>query len=257
MFWFKKKKVTLDCFTTDPFVYEYAKISTAVKHLPEWWKQLPKLSNETQNMKRCIGFTTLFKKSFVIPMWSNLQIKMSSVEDRIFECESDLPPIHPEEGVKYPWNPVEWHPKSQFNGFVEDDYQHLKLISPWIFKTNCLVDFHFSDPMWNRKNVSDYSVLSGIVNYKYQMNSHVNIVAQYRSLPRSFSFNPGDPLVMLTPITDGVVEIKNHLIDWKERQRIDPHLRLNKTYNSYSTSKEFLSAHDERNKSKCPLGFSK
>ena len=38
-FWFKKPKVILECFTTEEIVYEHAKIDSAVKFFPDWWKK--------------------------------------------------------------------------------------------------------------------------------------------------------------------------------------------------------------------------
>jgi len=35
MFWFKKKKIVLDCFTADPVAFNYAKIDRATKYYPD------------------------------------------------------------------------------------------------------------------------------------------------------------------------------------------------------------------------------
>ena len=73
-FKFIKNKIVLDCFTARADVFEHSKIARASEYVPQWWKSLPKpeisfekiAKNEVSNMKGCVGFTELFKNSFVI-----------------------------------------------------------------------------------------------------------------------------------------------------------------------------------------------
>jgi len=76
------------------------------------------------------------------------------------------------------------HPPEQYQGFLDDSYQHIKLSNPWALKTNKFVEFIWTDPTWSRSNLFDYSVLPGVVDYRYQQDAHINLFFQYLKEPR-------------------------------------------------------------------------
>ena len=45
MFWNRKKDIVLDCYTSNPFAYNLARINYGYHFIPEWWKQTPKIEN--------------------------------------------------------------------------------------------------------------------------------------------------------------------------------------------------------------------
>jgi hypothetical protein len=58
-FFHRRKKIVVDCFTTDAFAYDYAPITRGSKAFPDWWTKLPiadvndiDFSIEKFNMKR-------------------------------------------------------------------------------------------------------------------------------------------------------------------------------------------------------------
>jgi hypothetical protein len=67
-----QKPVVIDCYTDNPHAFEYAKPSKATEFLPKWWKSLPKDGHA--NMSRCAGFIDLYRKSYVLPMWSDFDV---------------------------------------------------------------------------------------------------------------------------------------------------------------------------------------
>lgn len=264
MFWFKKKKVVLDCFTVDPFSYEFAAIAPATKYYPNWWQELPSINEAIQNdavrkfvtMKHCRGFTDLFKSSYMIPFWGHLKILVDENQS-VFKWDAN-----------YSWNEnlkqVVEHSRNQFTGFVGENFQHLKLTSPWHFRTNKYLKFMMSDPIWCRKDLTSYSVLPGVVDYKYQLGSNINLMVEYKDGERSIKFKPGDPIAMLTPLTEDDIELKCHLISEIQLQKEFPFHRLyDRTNNTidtiqrYASSKLFINQHEQRNKPKCPFGFGK
>ena len=85
IFKFAQKKIVLDCFTTNPEVVEYAPISYAIKHIPQWWKDLPEtyLSEDgftnRGTMRYCAGMVDYYKKSIAIPMWADFSLKIHHI----------------------------------------------------------------------------------------------------------------------------------------------------------------------------------
>ena len=269
MFWFKSKKIILDCFTTDPFAHEYATILPATKYYPEWWANLPPTVEKEEvrewgflkgkvvkeavpTMKGCRGFTDLYKNSFIIPYWGNLEFFVKNKEEKCYHWQSDYDP-------KFPYSTH--HPPLQYSGWVSDDYQHAKLVSPWLFKTNRYVKFALVDPLWNRNELSNYTVLPGVLDFKYQFEININLMIKCESEERSFLLSPGNPVAQLIPLSEETVEVKNHIISPNEVARLSPGGRIHYSgspgLKKYSRVKSFLQKHEERNKPKCPFGFGK
>ena len=192
MFWFKKKKIVLDCFTDDHFAYEYTRISKATKHFPEWWESLSNmvvnnsLSNMVDNnpynpasnkkflqkiptMKHCRGILDLYKNSFVVPFWGNLRIEYDFINDT-YKWAADYK-INIEVAVSN-------HIKAQYGSFGKGGISHLKIAPPWILKTNKSVNFLLHDPIWNRENFSSYTVLPGVMDFKYVRHINTNIILE-------------------------------------------------------------------------------
>ena len=254
MFWFKPKTTVLDIFTDDPFVYEHAKIDWAVKYYPEWWKKLPILhpSDGLPTLKSCRGFTRLHKKSLVIPMWRNLKLDIEDNTVRQFKWNffTALLPYTTTGPL------LSSHHSEQYQGFVNEDYQHIKLSAPWWVRCNKFVEFMYSDPVWSRPNINDFTVLPGVVDYKYQPTTNVNIMFKYEDKAREIVLHVGDPIAMLTPLTGERIKLKHHLIDTKEIERELPTLRIGSTLkNKYKDRMKFINDKDKSEASKCPFGF--
>lgn len=260
MFWFKRKKIVLDCITSNPFVYEYAKISKAVKCYPDWWLNLPKINADDDigkvNMKYCKGFTDLYLNSIIIPFWGNLVVQPSK-DKKMFKWNSDfnIPKIKGGENI-------EVHTQELYEGFIDDRFQHFKLMSPWCIKANKNTKFLLHDSMWNRRDLSEYFMLPGVVDFKYQNGCNINLMFEYKDTNKNISFTPAHPVAMLTPLSEEDVEIKNHLVSDQEFER---HNSLSKIFFSmfnnpikkYNTNKSFIDKHHKRSEPKCPFGFGK
>lgn len=266
MFWFKRKKIVLDCYTVDPFAFEYCQISKATNHYPEWWQNLPGTKSKIfdgsitptsfATAKHCRGFIDLYRKSFILPMWGNILMDVGSREDRMFSwrCNFD---------AAYSDAPVLHHLAEQIEGYVDTSFQHIKLASPWLLDTNKkYVGFLMHDPLWNRSDLTEYSILSGVLDFKYQASSNVNLIAQFKEKPRKIHLRPGEPIAMLTPLSDNDIDVKCHLIDKSDIHRHTMQQRIffpvsDNEQVKYSTVKKFIDKHEENNKPKCPFGFGK
>lgn len=248
MFFFKRKKVTVDCFINNPVIYELFKIDHAHKFAPKEWKQLPPFvemkslqdpgSKEmipVPTSKRCVGIVNLFTSGFILPSWTDFKIEMK------------------QDGLFYKHDPMNNldaspHPKFMYWKELYDGYQHVKLASPWIIKEKTGVNFSWQQCTYhNTERHANYHALSAIIDFKAQHNSHVNMFIQKGT---TVEFKAGEPLVQLLPLTEREVELKCHLVDQQEYARLA---------NAYSIKSMWYGQHRElynqKTESKCPFGF--
>ena len=231
------KPVVLDCYTADPSVFEYAKIDKATKFFPDWWRNIPK-DSPTPTMKMCSGFLDLYKKSFVLPLWSDFFVTFK--DDGSFTWNY---PLDTESSA-------DWHGPHQYPNWVDKSTQHLKLISPWVIHCDEEIYFQMSPVIYSRNNLFDWVGLSGVVEYKYQHTTHVNIFFNLKE-KKEFSIEFGEPLLFILPITERKVIIKTHLVSKEEfalKQSIFP-----KSRNRYLLSKKIKKQQEQ--KSGCPFKF--
>lgn len=255
-FWKKNKSIVLDCFTSDPFVYEYAKIAPSTQYYPEWWKNIKpeievgksEISGQPimrPTIKGCRGLTSLYKHSFVIPMWDFVTIETFNTK---FEWTST-----------HNKHSIERHPSIQYDGWVNNSkYSHFKLVSPWWCKTDSEINFMYVDPVWSRSGLTDYNVLPGVMDFKYQNSTNVNIMVEHKDTLKTVKFSVGDPLVHIVPLTDKEVHLRCHLVGERDLDGVIPDTRLNDnglSYKQYAFKKKFIDNYNERNKKKCPFGF--
>ena len=248
-FFHRKKKVVVDCFTSNPNAYNYAKIKRASKSIPEWWKNLKPIdsSNRTfrneagqidlqSNMRKCYGFLELFKRGIVLESWTDFNLE-------IFQNNFDW---HHTSGPA----PVS-HDRNQI-GFGFANYHHLKLNSPWFFSEKTGLHFGFVGAEWNLENYN-FKVLPGVIEFMVNKSTNVNIMIPRANQNSSYKIEilTSQPLVHIYPLNDDVeVEYKNHLVD---------HSFMSKTFTVGSTPSHYeLIKIYEKNlgtKSKCPFGF--
>ena len=273
LFKFKKKKIVVDCFTADPLTFEQTPIAPATQYLPQWWKSLPAYASDggnhynndtesnTRNMKGCVGFTQYFKQSLAIPLWGGIRIDLTDNIEKKYRWltaynTSDL-------GMAEKADLIAWHGSQQFHGFLDDTYQHLKISAPWRLKCKYDIPFAFTDPVWCRNDITSYTTLPGILNFKYQHAVNVNIFVQYRAQPRTIVLQLGQPLAFLTPLTEDEVIFKPQLVSSKELRRHCPINRFifdpDSPSTPYNQSKKFINQKEDRESTNkgCPFGFGK
>lgn len=236
----RRSTITLDCFTTIPYVYDFAKIEMASKHIPNWWIKTSKFNeNNEPTIKNCRGFIDYYTTGFVIPSW--------------FEVELEL--YKEQEINKFRWRSsndqfktIGSHSLEQFSGFCLPNGMNIKLTSPWLFKTNSKINFVWGQPTWNSRDmVEKITVLPAVVNFYYQHETHINFftIASADKIS-TLKIHPKTPLVILHPCTEKKIIIKNHLVDEKEYNRINgvKNLVLNNTYeeliNSFQNRKKLI-----------------
>lgn len=204
----------MDCFTTNAVVYNMAKIQPAIKFIPEWWKDLAPTCGEHLHikdgtLKKCSGFIDLYKSGFILPMWSDLAIDIGEIGSNSFRYQySDQE------------SSIEFHNEDQRGQFcIQENYEHLKLMSPWFVKSNQNINWLFTDVVWNSTNLLPYRILTGMVNFKYAEYTHINIIFLRQQKEQQIFISYKTPLVHIIPITEKKINLKHHLVDEQEMSK--------------------------------------
>jgi hypothetical protein len=245
MFFFKKKQITVDCFTDIISVYNHAKIDYSNKFFPDWWKNMPNeytrieknIEVAQSTLKRCNGFIDLHKQGFTIPLWSDLVIKTydnGKFEHLYSDIVNPLPLVQHDERMMGP----------EFNNFI-----HIKLVSPWLMKEKTGTKFFLSSSMWESPSLlPKIHIMPGVLNFKDQVQNNINTFVSKAN--NTIKLNFKQPLIQLVPLTDQEVKIKCHLISREEWQKIL--IEKNMTVSFQNGYKKIKAAETE---SKCPFGF--
>jgi hypothetical protein len=240
-FFHRKPTIVVDCFTVDPNAYKYAPIVQSKKTLPEWWKKLPSTNPdayplEHKNMKTCFGFNELYKRGCVIESWSDYKIIVNE-KGYTYHYSSYYPPEE--------HDPIQWG-----SGFK--NHFHMKLSSPWFLREKTGVYFNFIPALWNLDNY-DFKILPGILNFKYQNQTNINIMLPVKKEEYIIDIRMGQSLVQLIPLRDDLnYEYKNHLIS---KQEYDNFFEKSGSANFRGIRDviSLIKRNEKRNSSKCPF----
>ena len=253
IFIFKKKEITIDAFTNLSVAFNSFPIRRASKSFPDWWKKHParimtnyhdasndnseKIDIPTATIKTCDGIFDLYNSGFIIQLWTDLTLKTSETGSWIYSSKNILN--------------ATGNSESQF-GENFNNYIHIKLISPWIIKEKTGVNFLFTPTVWNNTDYWNHMhFLPGVVNYKTQSATHVNLFVN--KVNQTIHMSAGIPLAHVIPLSENKINIKCHLIDDMEYQK----LNVSRSYFSYfNAHKNFKKLIEQReSESKCPFGF--
>lgn len=221
-----KKPIVVDFYTDRVDLYNYARPVKASKTFPEWWKNLPIISNPDPidpraSMKGCVGFLDLYANGFVLPIWSDLNVVVGPAESDFYQW-------------KYADNlsNAEVHIQHQRGDYLPPShYQHLKLICPWACVCKEDIQWVFLGAMWNFEKPEDVLIPPAVVDFKHQALLNVNMFFPKGDKERMISFEQGQPLVHIIPMTDRPVVFNYHLVSTKELKTYDTALLwFNKAY---------------------------
>lgn len=244
----KPKKIVLDCFTYVSYAYDYAKIESAIKFIPKWWKDTPGINTEINKatIKHCQGLIELYKRGIVLPAWFSMNINI---------LEAGNPDIFIWESSNSNVDINNCHPQGQFNGFAGADGINIKLSSPWALKTKEEIYFSWSEPTWSIRNlITNISVLPGVVNYKYQHATDINLFATLKDgTKQQVIIEPLTPLAILHPLTEKEIIIKNHLVSKDEWYRLHGANRLFFARNPQDSIKLYKSKKNLIDEIGCPF----
>ncbi len=204
-FFFKKPKIYIDCFTSNLNAFELFPIQESVNFYPDWWKTLPKthtsiaeegIEIQRPTMKSCDGFTALYQKGFMIPLWSDLVIEtqQNGYRYRFADDTSDI--------SSHDFNQM----SKEFMAYI-----HFKITSPWRIREKEGIKFLFFQPSYNHiRTLLEWHVVPGMVDFKYQYATNINFLTAKN---RRFELSAGLPLVHLVPLTEKEIVVRTHIVD--------------------------------------------
>jgi hypothetical protein len=246
MFFFKSKEIHLDCFVYRDDVHDFFPIDYSHKFFPQWWKDLPKYNppegrkrHDSGTMKMCVGLTEYYKNSFMIPMWTDMLITPAETgfnvdfSDRITKGGS--------------------HDIIQMGNLIDpDEFAQFKITCPWFLKCKDDIKFAWSQPIWNFSKIDQIIVPPGILDYKYQRGSNINI---FFPMGKRILIESGQPLVNVRPITEKKLKLHRHLVSVEEMDKVS---RINASISfvgKYNKIKQIIKK--QESEKKCPFGFGK
>lgn len=250
MFIFKKKTLNLDFFTSRPSAHDLFPPDYSNKFIPEWWKKLPQTFEKpgaffpTGTIKSCYGFRSYYKQGFMIPLWSDFAIDVAQAGDINTRWKFSDDSI------------ASSHPPDQWDAYLSPlYYTHIKLHSPWFVTCKDPVDFIVQQPLWNQTEIGNYTLLPGVVDFKYQQSTQINMMVKHLDNRRRFIIPSGTPIIQFVPLTDRKIKIHTHLVSVEEEEKIWKRPIKISFVNKYAKVKKIVSEREE--KSKCPFSFFK
>jgi hypothetical protein len=239
MFFIKRKELVVDAFCSENFSHAYneAPIEYAYKFYPKWWKDLEytkfnfdKMAREA-TMKTCTGLIDHYKNGLIIPLWSDLAIKIIENGEYHYKFSDKL-------------SKVSHHISNQRVNFYMN-YINLKVESPWKLRTKENINFVAIDPFWNNDNIKDIVFTPGTLNFNDQHSTHMQLLFEQTNQNIMIPFK--QPMMHLIPMSEKKIVLKKHLISDKEY--LDKFLSYTET--------TFLGKYTKRRSyKKCPFGFS-
>lgn len=213
MFWFSKKPtIVLECFTYEKHVAEEYPIIEAAKTVPEWFSNMKGdyLFNgfiPRATVKKCPAIVRNITSGIILPIWSDLALKNNTQTQEYFWAFSDGTNCEP-------------HDREQWDAFKSpSESAHLKLLSPWRFKTKQDIKFLWQSPYYHKTNPL-LEIVQGIDCYQHThsttINCFIDITKDYNTLIRA-----GSPLVHLIPLSDSHIKIKINVISKEEWLKLD------------------------------------
>lgn len=199
-------EIVLNCYTYLPYAYEYAQIDFAINYAPPWWKKMPSYSVDTDKatLKSCVAVLDYFKKGIVIPSWFEMDVNVNEkTNDLWYTWIASNPDVATDNS----------HTPDQIPGFANKDGKNIKITSPWKFTTEEEIYFSWTEPSWHLRDLLSYiTVLPAVINFKFQNSTEVNLFVINKDAPEKFTIPALTPLVILHPLTEKKIIIKNHLI---------------------------------------------
>ena len=211
-FFTRRKTITVDCFTANTNAYDLFPIDRAKQFFPSWFKKLPSTTEvesgagvpiKQRTMKGCVGLTSLYTTGFIMPLWSDLVVQTHG-QNYSYQYADNT-------------SEIGFHSLDQL-GTEFAQYTHIKLISPWRIREKSGINFLYTGLPWSHpRDIMTQHTPPGMVEYKYQHTSHINMLLRKG---QRYDFDAGRPMVHLMPITEHNVELKLHVVGPNELMRV-------------------------------------
>lgn len=241
MFFIKKKKIILDAFVSEGWIYNNNPIQSSSKFIPKWFKNSKPFYTDDgyipkETLKQCPAISSLIMKGITLPLWTDYAFKYDHDNKEIkWGCGDTL------DG----YAEAETHDAIQWESFADKTrYFHFKIISPWLFRTKEDIDFYWDRSYFNQKLEVPYSTVPGIINYQRQTGTHINMFIDMHKLTKNehgfytFNIEAASPVAQLIPLSERNVEVKNHLVSKTEYRDIQNNYKKVFFTNNYKKIKK-------------------
>lgn len=203
---FFKKSIILNCYTSRSDVFNYFPIQETKKTFPKWLKTLKKsyfnsVEDCLYTVKNCPAFVDYFLTGFTLPLWSDLALTVGKNGTDAYrwqysDCRSQ----------------IDFHSLDQM-GLDIKDYQHFKLLSPWVFSCSEDINFLWSRPSWRFGDMPEtVQILDGVVNYKINAATHINMLVKKTEKNQNILLSAETPMAHIIPLTERKIVLKTHLV---------------------------------------------
>lgn len=193
-------------FAIDPrfySAYSIYKPDYSYKFLPSWFKNLPHhlpiktgydVEFDISSVKKCPGIRTNLFNGFIIPMWSDLYIKVMPDKTYYYNTADEKTSCHS-------------HMPDQFKGFY-DSHVHIKIASPWRIKTHKEIKFYWTEPYYFHQEPRSFVIMPALMEFYYQHTTNIHIFAPVKKEPYTIKLQAGDPLIQLIDTGDNKLPIE-------------------------------------------------
>lgn len=206
----KKKNPSITFSTFDPYLLKNFPPAYNSEAMPDWFKQTPGFMGEGSissnfeplkgpTIRRCPAITDYFLNGLIIPLWTDIEFFVDSKEKHLEWRYSNN-----YEGIRL----VQPHHPGQFPT-LSNKYLHAKIISPWIADCTHNIKWLQTMPVYASSEFEDQDVvfLDGVLNYKNNFSTHVNLFFPIRKNNYSVKFSAGKPFQKLIPLTERPINI--------------------------------------------------
>jgi len=192
LFKFKSKPIYIDFFTNDYALYDLFKIEPTSKHKPNWLsKDLP--------IRYCPGLSDFLKNSYVIRSWSDIMINVDTHGN--VQTNGSNPSLY-----------VTSNSVSHRGNFInQDNYQHLKILSPWVSKASESISCAFYGAAWhNEMFLGTLCNLPAMRNFYYEFNWNIHYMLNKKNVNNTQMIYTNEPLQYFLPLTEKKVNVRCH-----------------------------------------------
>jgi hypothetical protein len=205
----KKEKIKLTCNAPSTGLIDLFPIVKGRDKMPDFFKSLPKQDIKTakfNNVRICPGLTDLYNRSVVMSSWQDYEIKIHPNG----QCEVYCP----QEQWSAEQHPIDIQASGAWPGYI-----NIKLASPWLIECNRPILWTMVQAVWDQQTPDDFTVVPGMLEFKYQNMSNINLLFKIPEQTKEYKIKAGDSLALLVPNTEEDFDIENVYMDdskWKK-----------------------------------------
>jgi hypothetical protein len=238
---FRSKKLIIKAYTYSSVAYESYALAQAHSFYPEWCRKL-------SAVETCAGIVDMYKHGIVLPLWSDLQIKVAE-HGHWYGAFSDGTIKQPLSHARYQIG----EDNSEFSNYIL-----VRLNAPWLLVdvNNTGISFLETGCFWNNISIQHtFEVCPGILNFKHQHS--LNIVALLSKAPGEFLITANTPMSQVVPLSERPLELQVELIKKDAWEQLNNKHADASFYNKYERLKKITMQKEMQ--SKCPFSklFSK